>query len=187
MTGLTLSLLGAAYGLSEIGLSLFKRSQGGTDATDGGSLRVLWITILASMLLGAVAALLLPQFVVPLTSTVQTAGMVIFFSGIVLRWTAIVWLGRFFTVNVAIAVDQVVVDTGPYRWIRHPSYTGALAAFLGFALSTGNWATIFVIMVPITWAFMRRIQIEEAALMTGLGEPYQAYALRTKRLVPLIY
>jgi protein-S-isoprenylcysteine O-methyltransferase Ste14 len=58
---------------------------------------------------------------------------------------AIVHLGRFFTVNVAIAANHRLIDTGPYRFVRHPSYTGALMAFLGLALCLANWVPLAVI------------------------------------------
>jgi protein-S-isoprenylcysteine O-methyltransferase len=108
-------------------------------------------------------------------------------AGIALRWWAIIHLGRFFTVNVAIAADHRVVDDGPYRFVRHPSYTGALMSFVGLGLTTGNWLAAVVLVVPISVAFLRRITIEERVLAAALGEPYRAYAARTKRLVPFLY
>jgi protein-S-isoprenylcysteine O-methyltransferase len=104
-----------------------------------------------------------------------------------LRWYSIFFLGRFFTVDVAVAADQHVIDTGPYRFIRHPSYTGVLLAFLGLALCFGNAATLFMLVVPTTAVFLYRIRIEEAALQSGLGEPYKQYMQRTKRLLPFVY
>jgi len=90
-------------------------------------------------------------------------------------------------VNVAIAADHRLIDTGPYRYLRHPSYTGALLAFLGLGLCMGNWASMLVMIVPIFLVFLRRMNVEEAALLKGLGEPYREYMLRTKRLVPGLY
>ena len=183
----TTSLMGLAYGLSEAGLSILKRRRAGGDATDGGSLRLLWITILCSMTLGVALSQLLPQANFHPGSGLYALGVGIYAAGLLLRWLAIFWLGKFFTVNVAIASDHLVVDTGPYRFIRHPSYTGALAAFLGFGICLGNWVSLLVIMLPITWAFMRRISLEEAVLRSALGEPYIAYSQGTKRLIPFVY
>ena len=47
--------------------------------------------------------------------------------GVALRWYSVIYLGRFFTANVAILKDHQLVDTGPYRFVRHPSYTGVRA------------------------------------------------------------
>lgn len=105
----------------------------------------------------------------------------------VLRWYSIIHLGRFFTVNVAIAADHQLVDTGPDRFVRHPSYTGALLAFIGFTMVMRNWASVLVISLPIALAFLYRINVEERALVQALGERYRAYIKRTKRLIPFVY
>jgi protein-S-isoprenylcysteine O-methyltransferase len=184
----TVALLGLLYGLSEVAVSLLKRARREeAAATDRGSLRRLWITIVSSLVLANLAMVLVPQANYPLSGPVYAVGIGIFVAGLLLRWTAIIWLGKFFTVNVTIAADHRVVDTGPYRFIRHPSYTGALAAFLGLALCTGNWVALLVMMIPVTWAFMQRIRLEEAVLRNALGESYIAYSQRTKRLIPFVY
>ena len=110
-----------------------------------------------------------------------------FIGALALRWYAIVYLGRYFTVNVAIARDHRVIDSGPYRYVRHPSYTGALAAFLGLGLLLNNAAALLMIIVPPLLVFLRRIRIEEAALLAGLGDNYRAYMQRTRRLIPGLY
>ena len=70
---------------------------------------------------------------------------------------------------------------------RHPSYTGVLLAFVGLALSLGNWAALLVILLPIGAAFIHRMNVEEDALLRTLGVRYAEYMKRTKRLVPFIY
>lgn len=79
-----------------------------------------------------------------------------------------------------------MIDTGPYRFIRHPSYTGALLAFVGFGCCLGNWMSILCVL-PILGAFLWRMRVEERALIDALGEDYRAYMRRTKRLIPFIY
>lgn len=179
--------IGLFYGLSEIGISLFKRSQGNGASADNGSLRMLWIVIITSISIAWAASYMVPQARLALLVTLYPLGLAFFIFGLVLRWYAIIYLGRFFTVDVAIAEDHKVIDSGPYRFIRHPSYTGVLVALLGFAITIGNWLALLIMVVPITAAFMRRIQIEEAALRAGLGENYVTYSARTKRLLPFIY
>jgi protein-S-isoprenylcysteine O-methyltransferase len=104
-----------------------------------------------------------------------------------LRWWAIITLGRFFTVDVTIEKDHELVERGPFRFVRHPSYTGVLVAFIGFALTLQNWGAILVVLVPIFIAFVRRMNVEEEALQGALGQRYAEYMKRTKRLVPLVY
>jgi protein-S-isoprenylcysteine O-methyltransferase len=93
----------------------------------------------------------------------------------------------FFTVDVAIATDHRLIDTGPYQSVRHPSYTGALMAFVGLGLCLHNAASLLVVTMPVLWVFSRRMRIEEDALTAGLGESYRDYMLRTRRLIPGIY
>jgi protein-S-isoprenylcysteine O-methyltransferase len=90
-------------------------------------------------------------------------------------------------VAVAIAADHRLIDTGPYRFVRHPSYTGALMAFLGLALCLANWASRVVMVVPVFLVFLRRMQVEEGALLQALGDQYREYMNRTKRLIPAVY
>ena len=180
-------VLGLAFGLSEVALGIFKRSGTFSRDTDRSSLRVLWVVILASVAVAIVAARMVPQARSDWLARGYAPGVVIFVVGLLLRWVAIVYLGRFFTVDVAIASDHRVVDSGPYRAVRHPSYTGVLLAFLGYGICLGNWVSLAAVTLPIGWAFMRRIEVEEAALNGALGESYRAYARRTKRLVPYLY
>jgi len=180
-------LLGLCFGLSEVALGLFKRSGTKSAGTDRSSLRVLWLVILLSVTAAIVAALVLPQARSHWLARGYALGVALFAAGLVLRWYAIVYLGRFFTVDVAIAADHHVVDSGPYRALRHPSYTGALLAFVGYGICLGNWVSLVAVTLPITWAFMRRIEVEEAALNRALGESYAAYSRRTRRLLPWVY
>jgi protein-S-isoprenylcysteine O-methyltransferase len=182
------ALLGMVYGVSEAGLALLKRSRDDSVDADDATLRTLWITIVLAVTAGIVASLRVPAAAMGSeTGAVFWAGCVLFGLGLFLRWYAIVYLGRFFTVNVAIHSGHEIIDTGPYRHIRHPSYTGALLAFVGLALTLANGVSLAVIVVPILWAFGRRISIEETALASALGSPYTGYMRRTKRLVPFLY
>ena len=121
------------------------------------------------------------------SSSLQFAGVVLFVVGLLLRWWAIITLGRFFTVDVTIEKDHELVERGPFRVVRHPSYTGVLLAFVGLALTLGNWAALLVILLPISVAFIHRMNVEENALSGALGSQYTDYIRRTKRLVPFVY
>jgi protein-S-isoprenylcysteine O-methyltransferase len=181
------ALLGLFYGLSEAGLGILKRSRNDSVDADRNSLRFLWITILLSVTTGILAADRLPGAAIGGGAPLFGVSCALFAAGLVLRWYSIFYLGRFFTVNVAIHSRHEIIDTGPYRHIRHPSYSGALLAFLGLALSLDNWASLALIMLPVLMAFRRRIRIEERALANGLGQPYTNYMQRTKRLIPGVY
>jgi protein-S-isoprenylcysteine O-methyltransferase len=181
------AFLGIAYGLSEAGLAYVKRSRDDSVDADDATLRTLWITILAAVTAGILAASGVPLATMSAAGFLFWLGCALFALGLVLRWYSIIYLGRFFTVNVAIHSGHEIIDTGPYRRIRHPSYTGALLAFLGLGLSLTNWASLAIIVLPIFWAFSQRIATEETALASALGTPYINYMRRTKRLAPFIY
>jgi protein-S-isoprenylcysteine O-methyltransferase Ste14 len=182
------SVLGLIYVLSELGLTVKKRAKAAeTRDGDRGSLRLLWIVILACVTLAFNLAYLFPAASMGTAPALRFLGIAIFVAGLSIRWHAIVHLGRFFTVNVAIATDHRLIDTGPYRFVRHPSYTGALMAFLGLALCLANWASLVVMVVPVFLVFLRRMQVEEGALLAALGNQYRDYMNRTKRLIPAVY
>lgn len=114
-------------------------------------------------------------------------GCALMLGGIALRLRAIYELRRFFTVHVSIADDHELIRTGLYARLRHPSYTGALVAFLGLALTMRSWIGLFIIMIPIKIAFLRRIRIEEAVLREKFGERYDEYCRQTRALIPGVY
>jgi protein-S-isoprenylcysteine O-methyltransferase Ste14 len=181
-------VLGLIYLGSEILLTVTRRSRSKTgEKQDRSTLSVIWIVIMISIGAGVFIAGNWRGGALPYGRAFAVAGVVLFAAGLVFRWWAIVTLGRFFTVDVTIEKDHELVERGPFRWVRHPSYAGVLLAFVGFALTLRNWGAILVILVPIFVAFRRRINVEEEALSRALGERYREYMKRTKRLVPFIY
>jgi protein-S-isoprenylcysteine O-methyltransferase len=183
----TASILGMLYGASEIALTIAKRRGQRNKAADAGSLGMIWVVVGASIGTAFYLANAFPDGAFPNVAFARIAGLAIFIPGAVLRWYAIFYLGRYFTVDVRVAQDQQVIDTGPYRWIRHPSYTGAFMQFFGFALCIGNVWSVLVVMVPMFVVFSYRIRVEERALEQGLGGAYASYRRRTKRLIPFVY
>jgi protein-S-isoprenylcysteine O-methyltransferase len=182
------SVFGLVFLVSESGLAIFKRAgRHGQRAADQGSLRLLWTVIALSVFLAYVAAGSLPAAKFGPAPLNPLLGAAIFLVGLAIRWYAIVYLGRFFTVNVAIAADHRLIDSGPYRFIRHPSYAGALMAFLGLGLTIGNWVSLALLLAPTLMVFQRRMDVEESALIQAFGTRYQDYMRRTKRLLPGIY
>ena len=102
-----------------------------------------------------------------------------------LRWYAVWVLGASFTIDVATRPGQSVVESGPYRWIRHPSYTGGLLTLLGVLVSCCNVASLAALVFALG-GYAYRIRIEEEALANDLGAPYRDYMRRTERLIPFV-
>ena len=180
--------LGLIYLVSEVLLTITRRSRSATGTKqDRSTLRVLWIVIMVSVTAGVFVAMNWRTGALPYARAFEVAGVALFAAGLIFRWWAIITLGRFFTVDVTIEKDHELVERGPFRVVRHPSYTGVLLAFVGFALTLRNWGAILIVLIPIFVAFVRRMNVEEVALSRALGDRYVDYMRRTKRLVPGVY
>ena len=176
-----------AWTASEIALAISthtRRSEGAVH--DRGSLFVLWAVIAGSITASNWALHLLPSadFVAPWVPVIAVALLA---AGLVIRWSAILSLGRFFSVNVAIQTSQIVYRKGLYRLVRHPSYLGIMVIFLGIGLHLGNWAAVGIMLLLPAAALLYRIHVEEKALTTAFGIEYQAYCAVTKRLIPGVF
>jgi len=114
-------------------------------------------------------------------------GLALMVLGLRLKWWAMQTLGRFYTRTLRTAPDQRVVDSGPYRYVRHPGYLGAVAMWIGFSLSTRNWLALLGITSTMLVAYTWRISAEESMLVQTIGAPYAAYQRRTARLFPGAY
>jgi len=171
-----------------IDIRSFRRLRAGARRQDSGSKLVLFCLIALGALLGVLLALKVPGAAITSGDVVFFwLGIALLYLGIALRFYAISTLGAFFTTAVAITPEQTVIQTGPYRLIRHPSYTGFLLALLGVGLCVfANWLSLLVLMGCALIALGYRIAVEERVLQKQLGQPYQEYMRRTKRLIPFV-
>jgi protein-S-isoprenylcysteine O-methyltransferase Ste14 len=115
------------------------------------------------------------------------AGLAITCSGTLLRVQCWAALGKFFTHTVTIAGDHQVINNGPYRFVRHPSYAGALLNLIGLGITLGNFGSIAVITIGSAIIYTYRISVEEAALEAALGDKYRQFKLTRKRLIPYVF
>jgi protein-S-isoprenylcysteine O-methyltransferase Ste14 len=123
----------------------------------------------------------------PASRAVFVAGIMVLVLGVALRqWSHIV-LGRFHQAVVTIHVDHELVTTGPYRYLRHPMYTGSSVAFLGIGLALGTWPSFVLSFLGTAPAILRRILVEERAMAESLGRRYHDYAQDRARLVPWVW
>jgi len=173
------------FPVSEIVLALVRRSRGGSARSDDrGSMRLLWMLIFCGVCAGVLSSGVSATRIPASARALNAVGLSLVVGGLVLRWTAILTLGRLFTVDVAIHDDHVVVQSGLYRFMRHPSYTGLLVAFVGLGVLFGNWLSIVVLIVPVFLGILYRVHHEEKVLLASLGTAYRDYCARTKRFVP---
>jgi protein-S-isoprenylcysteine O-methyltransferase Ste14 len=154
---------------------------------DKGSRAVLEILVRLGTGLCFVLAVLVPAAAI--TSARELLfwlGVLLIYAGLALRFHSIHLLGAYFTYDLAIVPEQPVIETGPYRLIRHPSYTGLLMTLLGFGFTCTNWLSLLVLMGCALIGFGYRIHREEQMLQEQLGQEYRDYMRRTKRLIPFV-
>jgi len=157
------------------------------DSKDSGSMRVLlggmWIALFLAFPLAFVRAWMFPQRMqLPLFAI----GISLILLGSLLRRYCFRTLGEYFTGDVRARADQRVIDTGPYRLVRHPSYTAGIMMFAGIGLGLGNWVSFALITFGAITTYVYRVSVEERALLATIGEPYRDYMKERKRFIPYI-
>jgi protein-S-isoprenylcysteine O-methyltransferase Ste14 len=169
-------------GWAGLELLLWLRNRGGNTASDP-TLALVVASVAAGMNLAFRAA----REAGTATSgglAVTATGVTVLILGVALRTWAILTLGRLCKFVVVIQDEHHVVDTGPYRFVRHPSYSGGLLALTGAGIALHSWLSILAAAGLPLLAILIRIAVEEARLVRDLGGDYRSYARRTKRLIP---
>jgi protein-S-isoprenylcysteine O-methyltransferase Ste14 len=152
-------------------------------ASDRGTRVLVAISLGAAIAVAGLASSLAPASL-RIPAGGRGAGIVVMWLGLATRVSAIVALGGAFRTTVEVDPGQAVVSTGPYRWIRHPSYLGLLLIVAGFGVALGSWLSLAACLVLPLPGLVRRIHVEEAELNLVLGDAYRRYQSNTARLVP---
>lgn len=187
--GLAVLTLGVAVGWQAIRSPEGIRGGKGREEKRVGRQNVVRIIVIALMV---VALLFLPfadrRRIAALTrgSTLRWVGVLLFTLGISLVFWSGVALGRLYSGDVTLQEDHRLVTHGPYRYVRHPRYTGAILLAFGLVLTFNSWigllgSTGFVGIV------LFRIQDEEALMEEAFGREWEAYCEQTRRLLPFVY
>jgi protein-S-isoprenylcysteine O-methyltransferase Ste14 len=167
-------------------LVTLRRPRKDAQARDRGTFWVIQIAISAGMWSAFTVWQRPVGFDLHFGSWIAALGLALAFGGAAFRLWAIHTLGQFFTRDIEISASQTVVDTGPYRLVRHPSYSGSLLEFLGVGLSLRSLLGLLLAFLPALISMAYRMHVEERVLLDALGDPYRAYVARTKRLVPYL-
>jgi protein-S-isoprenylcysteine O-methyltransferase Ste14 len=176
----------AAWALVEVGVRVRERVRGKGRADRDRATRVLIVVTLGAAIVAALGApSVAPTLRMP--EPLRMAGVVVMWLGLALRVWAIVALGGAFRTTVEVEPGQAVVSTGPYRWIRHPSYMGLLLIVAGFGAALGDWLSLTACVVLPLPAIVWRIHVEETELNRVLGEAYRTYQSDRARLIPRLW
>jgi protein-S-isoprenylcysteine O-methyltransferase Ste14 len=160
-----------------------------TSDSDRNSTRLIGGALLISLLAMLLAPVLnrLQGRRIAIPAPLGWIGLGLMLSGIGLRAWANQTLGVFYTRTLRVTEKQHIVETGPYRIVRHPGYMGSMLLWMGAGLATMNWLITGIIGIITASAYVYRIRSEEIMLEQSFGADYQAYQRRTWKLVPPVY
>ncbi|HLH60957.1 MAG TPA: isoprenylcysteine carboxylmethyltransferase family protein [Ktedonobacteraceae bacterium] len=177
----------AWFALEMIG-AVAQRVKPAAQKQDRGSMVVLLLGLYSGLFLNFFFAGLIQGATITWHRSIFVSiGIVLMVLGVILRHYAIRTLGQYFTREVATRPDQAVVQRGPYKFIRHPAYSGTLLTVLGIGLATANWVSLASIMLLSFIGYSYRVMVEEQALRRALGQPYIEYMHHTKRFIPFVF
>jgi protein-S-isoprenylcysteine O-methyltransferase Ste14 len=112
------------------------------------------------------------------------AGWGVALGSFVLRRWSIAALGRFWSLHVEIRENHQLVQSGPYRWIRHPAYCSMIMELLAGGLILNAFCALAATLLLFVPTLLWRLRLEEAALVEKFGESYRLYQRRTPALFP---
>ena len=118
---------------------------------------------------------------------VTVAAFVAMVLGLALRTWAVATLGHFFTMHISVQKGHAIIEKGPYRIVRHPSYLGAFLMYVSTAVFLHAWSSAVAAVAILLFAFLRRISYEDKLLREQFGREHEVYCARVKRLIPGIW
>ncbi len=160
------------------------------DNVDNSSAFFFLIMLYVGISLSLAFTFLVPEFRIDSDSLnffLFTLGITLIWAGILFRFWSIQTLGKYFRTVVLIHDDHELVTSGPYRYIRNPSYTGSIISVLGMGLALGNWAGLFSLLLAVCIGYSWRIHVEEAALKKNFGVAYEEYMKKTWSLIVFVW
>jgi protein-S-isoprenylcysteine O-methyltransferase len=173
----------------EIWLIFRDRGTVKNDSEDSGSRNAIIFWWSFGILLGVFAIPnLLPGLTIPGNSNILFAtGIFLISAGILLRFWSVQKLGKFFRSTIVIQEKHKLITTGPYKYLRNPSYIGVLLTFIGFGIGIGNWLSLISLFIIGLISFTRRISFENQALSKQFGNEYEKYQKKTWSPIPFIW
>jgi len=119
------------------------------------------------------------------THRVFFVGIALVVAGLLFTIWARLYLGRNWSGVVTLKKDHELVRGGPYRFVRHPIYSGLLLAIAGSAVVRGEWRGVLALIIAFV-ALWRKLRLEERWLGEAFGEQYAAYRAEVAALIPFV-
>jgi protein-S-isoprenylcysteine O-methyltransferase Ste14 len=158
-----------------------------TQPQDRGSTLAIGISFGWGMLILVTAAFLHGPLPGSLNSALRWIGIGMMLLGLLLRIWAARTLGEFYTRTLVVGTHQILVEKGPYRWLRHPGYFGDIVLWFGAGLASGNILIVAAIVVILLPAYSYRIHVEEIMLHQRFGTDFAQYTKHRKKIIPFLY
>ncbi len=177
------------YAIFEIFMGVMQRSKRTKDIVKKGDKASIWILFLFI----AIGYYLAFRFGMTRLgriyywNTFFAIGALMVIAGMIVRIVSILTLKQHFTYTVTKIEGHELIETGLYKYIRHPGYLGQLIIFTGVAVSMSNWLSMVGMFIPVFLGFIYRIKVEERFMTEQLGQKYLDFQKRTKRVIPKIY
>ena len=155
---------------------------------DRGSFFGFFICIPLALIIAFSAAFRHPEWRIAFGQPVLSwIGIAMIWAGMAFRFWAVQTLGAFFRTSVVVQDGHQLVTAGPYRWLRHPAYTGALLTVTGLGLALGNWVSLAAMAILPTVAIAWRMHVEEQALSEQFGEAYKEFRESRSAVLPCVW
>jgi protein-S-isoprenylcysteine O-methyltransferase Ste14 len=175
------------YGLFEIFMS--RRQKGKREISTSGDKGSVWLLII-SISAGYWLSFLMASTKIGRIyhwNILFAIGSFLAIVGLIIRITSILTLKQQFTYTVTKIENHELIERRLYKIIRHPGYLGQLIIFLGISTCLSNWISILLMIIPVLYGYLNRINVEEKFMVEQMGQKYLDYMTRTKRLIPEIY
>lgn len=123
--------------------------------------------------------------VIPKNDPIEWTGIILCIAGLGFAFWARFTLGRNWSGTVTLKEGHELIQRGPYRWVRHPIYTGLIAMLVATVIVLGRVAGIISLALVLA-SFWIKLRDEEKLMLEQFPDQYTAYQQRVKRLIPFV-
>jgi protein-S-isoprenylcysteine O-methyltransferase Ste14 len=190
----TMLPLFVAYGLIVLFLVVERLLRSGATAKtmrsqpeDRGSTKIVGLGFGMSMLVLVIAAFLPHDAFGSYQQSFGWGGIALMVLGLLVRIWSARTLGEFYTRTLVVTAYQQLVESGPYRWLRHPGYFADILLCFGAGIASANLIVLALIAGMLLPAYIYRVHVEELMLRQRFGVAFERYAKTRRRLIPLLY